>query len=287
MTPPAHEHGARDPTPERGPGGTGVLAVLRQRLAGVRDELQRAARRAGRDPSAVTLVAVTKSAPPEVFPLLAAAGVRDVGESRVQAGAARRAAGDRGLRWHLVGHLQSNKAARALESFDVFHGVDSLALLARLDAAAAGRPRAPELLLQVNVSGETSKHGLLPGELPAALDLAARLAHVRVVGLMTMAPEADDPGHARPHFRALARLRDRCARPADGLPLRELSMGMSDDFGVAAEEGATLVRIGRRLFDGLPWVGDRGDGRSDRRDGDGNGQGDDRGDGAARGADLR
>jgi PLP dependent protein len=255
-----------------------VEQQLARRLADVRGAIARAARRAGRDPAAVTLVVVTKSAPAAIFPLLAAAGATDVGESRVQAAQERRASpgahapgahepgaaavppapcaspepGAARLRWHLVGHLQSNKAARALELFEVLHGVDSVALLQRLDAAAARARLRPELLLQVNVSGEASKHGLAPEDLPAALDVASGLEHVAVTGLMTMAPESDDPEAARGPFRALAALRDRCARPADGLPLRQLSMGMSDDFEVAVEEGATLVRVGRRIVEGLP-----------------------------------
>jgi len=228
--------------------------LLAARLASLRDEVCQAARRAGRDPAAVTLVVVTKSAPATIFPLLLTAGVTDVGENRVQAAQSRRtgdgAAAVR-LRWHLIGHLQSNKVPRALALFDVFHGIDSVELLQRLDAAAAAANRRPELLLQVNVSGEPSKHGLRPDALPGALACAARLRHVQVTGLMTMAPESADPQAARVHFRALAALRDACALPAAGLPLAKLSMGMSDDFAVAVEEGATLIRVGRRLLDGL------------------------------------
>jgi pyridoxal phosphate enzyme (YggS family) len=216
-----------------------------ERLAQVRRRIERAAARAGRDPSAVTLVVVTKEAPDSIFDTARAAGVRDVGESRVQQAERRHEGRADDFRWHLVGHLQGNKARRAVRLFDVLHGVDSVALLQRVDEAAAAFDRRPEVLLQVNVSGEATKHGLPVDELPAALQAAGRLSHARVTGLMTMAPESEDPEAARPHFRALSALRDRHGR--GGAALDQLSMGMSDDFEVAVEEGATLVRIGRLL----------------------------------------
>jgi PLP dependent protein len=216
------------------------------RLAAVRRRIERAAGRAGRAPSAVTLVLVTKSAPESIFAEARAAGVHDVGESRVQQAETRHEGRADAFRWHLVGHLQANKARRAVRLFDVLHGVDSAALLERVDAAAQAFDRRPEVLLQVNVSGEASKHGLAPDELPAALEASARLTHARVTGLMTMAPESDDPEVPRACFRALAALRERHARP-HGAGLAQLSMGMSDDFEAAVEEGATMVRIGRLL----------------------------------------
>ena len=223
---------------------TSGAATRPVRLALVRREIDAAARRGGRRACDVTLVVVTKSAPPAVFERLAAAGVRDVGESRVQAGQQRRAGATGEFRWHLVGHLQSNKARAALQTFDVLHGIDGLELLLRLDRLAGEAGRAPEVFLQVNVSGEDSKHGLSPAALPAAVDGAAALRHVRLVGLMTMAPAVGD---ARPVFAGLRALRD---RHAPGLA--QLSMGMSDDFVAAIEEGATCVRVGRRLVADLP-----------------------------------
>ena len=221
--------------------------TLPERLARVRGELAAAARGAGRPAEGVRLVVVTKSAPQGVFELLAAAGVGDVGESRVQAGLARREGREAAFCWHLVGHLQSNKARAAVGAFDVLHGVDSLELLARLERAAGELGRAPRLFLQVNVSGEGSKHGLSPAALPEALAAARALRHARAVGLMTMAPEGADPEAARPVFAGLRRLRDELAPE-----LAELSMGMSEDFAVAVQEGATCVRIGRRLVADLP-----------------------------------
>jgi hypothetical protein len=203
----------------------------------------------------VRLVAVTKSAPAAVFADARACGLTDVGESRVQDVVERSAGRAQGFRWHLIGHLQANKALRAVEAFDVLHGIDSIGLLQRVERIAGETGRRPELLLQVNVSGEPSKHGLPPEGLAEALAAAAGLEHARVIGLMTMAPATDDPERARPVFAALAALRDE-ARGLPGAPaLTELSMGMTDDFEVAVEEGATLVRIGRGLVGGL-YAGD-------------------------------
>jgi pyridoxal phosphate enzyme (YggS family) len=220
--------------------------ILDERLAAVRRELDEAARRAGRRAGDVTLVVVTKSAPPAILPLLAAAGVRDVGESRVQAGQRRRPGHEAAFRWHLVGHLQSNKARPAVATFDVLHGIDSADLLLRIDRLAGELGRAPELFLQVSLATAPGRHGLPPAQLPAAVLAGRELRHARLVGLMTMAA-GDGATSARATFAELRLLRDRVA-PG----LRQLSMGMSDDFAVAVEEGATCVRVGRRLVADLP-----------------------------------
>ena len=233
-----------------------AAAPLEQRLAALRDRIAVAARRAGRDPGEVRLVAVTKSAAPAIFPRLAAAGVRDVGESRVQQLVARASGRERDFRWHLVGHLQSNKVRAALRVADVLHGIDSIALLERVEALAAETGRRPEVFLQVNVSGEPAKHGVAPGELPALLDVASGLERARVVGLMTMAPADAPEATLRAVFSGLRRLRD---AHATRWPLPGLSMGMSDDFEVAIEEGATCIRVGRVLV-GEP-AGEDGNGR--------------------------
>lgn len=218
-------------------------STLVQRLAEVRHRLAAAAARAGRDAGGVQLVLVTKSAPAGVFELARAGGVSDVGESRVQAALARRAGREAHFRWHLIGSLQSNKARAAVGAFDVLHGVDSVALLQRIERAAVELGRQPEVYLQVNVSGEASKHGLAPAGLPAALEAARALRQVRLLGLMTMAPAGAEAKAARPVFAGLRALRDRFAPQLPGL-----SMGMSDDFEVAVEEGATIVRVGTALF---------------------------------------
>ena len=220
------------------------VEILSARLDAVRAEIAAAAGRAGRDPDAVTLVVVTKSAPPGIFAAARSAGVGDVGENRVQDALARMAGHEADFRWHFVGRLQANKVRKAVPAFDVFHGIDDVALARRVDRVAGELGRRPELLLQVNVSGEGAKQGLAPAELPRALEALGTLTHARLVGLMTMAPYGDDPEAARPVFAALRALRDACA-PQGALP--HLSMGMSDDFVPAVEEGATLVRIGSRL----------------------------------------
>jgi len=224
--------------------------TLARRLEAVRDEIGRAARRAGRPASAVRLVVVTKAAPARVFELLRALSVRDVGESRVQDALRRMRGHEDAFVWHLVGHLQSNKARRAVERFEVLHGIDSAALLARVDAIAAELGRAPRVLLQVNVSGEASKAGLDPGQVPAVVRAATDLRAARLVGLMTMAPRVDEAEAARPVFAGLRALRDEVAR-SSGHELSELSMGMTEDFPVAVEEGATFVRVGRRIVGDL------------------------------------
>lgn len=221
---------------------------LATRLASTRDRIAAAARRSGRSAADVRLVAVTKASPPSRFDELVRAGVRDCGENRVQGAAERLAGYEQSFRWHFIGHLQSNKARAAAALFNVFHGVDSLNLLRRLDRVAGELGRSPELLLQVNVSGEGSKAGVEPARLPELLAEAAGLEHARVVGLMTMAPRVAQPEDARPFFAGLAELAAAHGPPGAPVELSELSMGMSQDFEVAVEEGATLVRIGRSLL---------------------------------------
>ncbi len=213
-------------------------------LKAIRERMGRAAARVGRDPAEVTLVVVTKSAPPEVFELLAGLGVADVAENRAQAARSRLPPHRDRFRIHFIGHLQSNKARKVLPLCDVFHGIDSGALLQRLDQLAVELGLLPEVLLQVNISGEASKSGLTPDELPAVVAMPLRAA--RLVGLMTMAPAVEDPEAVRGVFRALRGLRDELVSKG-GPPLPQLSMGMSHDFEVAIEEGATLIRVGRAI----------------------------------------
>ena len=220
------------------------LTTIADRVADVRQRVQHAAERAGRAPADVTIVAVSKGSPPEAIEKAAAAGIAHLGENRVQEAAAKIAAlGSLPVTWHLVGHLQTNKAKTALELFDIIHSVDSLHLAEvlshRAQTSAAQRPL--PVLLEVNVTGETSKFGFPSGDVAAAAQAIARLPHLDLLGLMTVAPFVGDPEAVRPVFRELRRLRD-------ALGLRELSMGMTDDFEVAIEEGATLVRIGRAIF---------------------------------------
>lgn len=216
-------------------------APLRDNLARVRDRIDAACRRSGRDPSGVTLVAVTKSASDAEVEALLALGVRDFGENRAVEGAARAERfGDR-ARWHFIGHLQTNKAGRVAAAFHVLHSLDRPALAEDLEKRCAARNRHLPVLVQVNVSGEATKGGFRPEEAAAAVAaVRANRPHLDVEGLMTMAP-AGEPESARPHFRRLRELAAACG-------VRNLSMGMTADFDIAVEEGATHVRVGTALF---------------------------------------
>jgi hypothetical protein len=230
---------------------TSLSETLGRRLAAVEDRLTAACRRAGRSRSEVMLIGVTKTVSAEIAALLPSLGVCDLGESRPQE-LWRKAAVVPMARWHLIGHLQRNKIERTLPLLSRLHSVDSLRLLRALETAAeslAG-PRPLPALLEINVSREAGKHGFAPEEVD---DLAAALAvlkHIRVDGLMTMAAYEDDPERTRPTFAALRQLRDRLAA-ALCRPLPQLSMGMSNDFEIAVEEGATMVRLGTVLFEGI------------------------------------
>ena len=233
--------------------------MIAERVAAVRERIARAAERARRDPGDVRLVAVSKTQPIEAVREAFAAGVRDFGENRVQEAESKIAAsGDlvaAGASWHLVGHLQSNKARKAVSAFDVIHSIDGVDLLEKVDAAAAEVGREPELLIQVDLAGETTKSGAPEADLPAIFDAAGRLKVARLVGMMLLPPYAEDPEEARSWFRRLREIRDGFARQGvDARHLRELSMGMSHDFPVAIEEGATTVRVGTAIFGERPPV---------------------------------
>jgi len=222
------------------------------RLAGVRARLAAAARAAGRDPATVGILAVTKGHPPAAAEAAARAGLRAVGENRVQEGVAKRAAcAAPGLAWELIGHLQSNKAALAAAHFDRIQSVDGEKLLRHVDRAAAELGKILPVLLQVNAGADPAKFGAQPAAAPRLLDLALALPHLRVEGLMTIAPLGATPGetagHAARTFGNLRELRDRLAVQFQ-VPLGELSMGMSGDLEAAVAAGSTLVRIGTALF---------------------------------------
>jgi pyridoxal phosphate enzyme (YggS family) len=223
--------------------------ALADNLARIEDRLRAACGRAGRDRREVTLVAVTKTVPVEVAALLPGLGVLDLGENRPQE-LWRKAALLPAVRWHLIGHLQRNKVERTVPLVHRIHSVDSLRLLAALEQVHSASPL--EVFLEVNCSQEASKHGFSPDEVPGLAGELAKLQHVRVVGLMTMAAPDEDPQRCRPTFALLRELRDGLRRAVgDRQPLNELSMGMSNDFEVAVEEGATSVRLGTVLFGGL------------------------------------
>jgi len=225
--------------------------TIAQRVEQIRRRLADACARVGRPEDSVRVVAVSKNHPPAHVEAAAAAGVTLFGENRVQEAAAKIPQCSGRLEWHLVGHLQSNKARAAVQLFHTIHSVDSADLLRRLDRIAAEEGRRLRVLLQVNVSGERSKFGLRPEALPETLRAAEGLSRIEVVGLMTMPPAFEEPERARPFFRALRELRDRM-RVETGFELPELSMGMSNDFEMAVEEGATYVRIGTAIFGPRP-----------------------------------
>ncbi len=226
-------------------------ASVADRLEAVRARIRAAAERSGRRFTDVTLVAVSKNVPAEGIRAVARLGVVDVGESRVQEALPKiEAVADPAIRWHLVGHLQRNKARRAAELFTLIHSVDTEALAEALAHGAETQGRVVSVLLQVNVAGEPGKHGCATAEVIPMARRMRRLAALRLEGLMTIAPLADDPGDARPVFQQLRRLGEALREEAP--EARHLSMGMSDDFEVAIEEGATLIRVGRALFGDRP-----------------------------------
>jgi pyridoxal phosphate enzyme (YggS family) len=226
------------------------LSVLSDRLKAVEERIQAACLRAGRRREEVTLVAVTKTVNAEVAGLLPDLGQLDLGESRPQELWRKAAILPSLIHWHLVGHLQRNKIERTLPLASLIHSVDSERLLAALDTEAAKRQRSIEVLLEVNASGEGSKHGLAPCDVPALISTIANLRYVQVRGLMTMAAYEENPEQTRPTFIALRILRENL-RQQWGVTaqLDHLSMGMTNDFEIAIEEGATFVRIGTALFE--------------------------------------
>jgi pyridoxal phosphate enzyme (YggS family) len=225
--------------------------VIAERVAAVRERIARAAERASRPAGDVTLVAISKTQPAEAVRAAFSAGVRDFGENRVQEAEPKIAAtvelAAAGLRWHLVGHLQSNKARRAAALFGLVQSVDSVELGERLARSGVEAGRPVRALVQVDLSGEETKFGLPEGELLRALESLRGKDGLRIEGLMVLPPLLDDPEEVRPFFRRLRALAERAAA-AGLLEGRELSMGMSHDFEAAVEEGATIVRVGTAIF---------------------------------------
>jgi pyridoxal phosphate enzyme (YggS family) len=219
----------------------------------VEERLANACRRAGRQRGEVTLVAVTKTVSTEITALLPSLGLCHLGESRPQELWKKAAALPPGnVSWHLIGHLQRNKIQPTLPLVQLIHSVDSLRLLAALEEEAARQQRLVTILLEVNAAADPAKHGFAPEDVPALGHRLLSLRQLRVRGLMTMAALAEDPQNSRPTFAALRLLRDRLQTElSKAHPLDHLSMGMSNDFEVAVEEGATLVRLGTILFEGL------------------------------------
>jgi PLP dependent protein len=227
---------------------------IRDNLARIRDAIAAAAERSGRSAEQILLVGVTKYVEPDVARILVEAGVTALGESRPQE-LWRKAEvlADLKVNWHLIGHLQRNKVKRTTEVAAVIHSVDSMRLLREIDVHAANKPLpVTDVLLEVNISGDAAKHGFRPDEIEPLIPQIAPLAHVAVCGLMTMSGLESNPDQTRREFAALRELRDKLgtAHPPN-MVLKDLSMGMSGDYEVAIEEGATIVRVGSALFEGI------------------------------------
>jgi pyridoxal phosphate enzyme (YggS family) len=226
---------------------------IAEKIQRVREQIDAAVRRAGRDPQGVSLMAVTKTISPERIREAYDADIRLFGENRVQEfGAKSQALADlRDAEWHMIGHLQSNKARIAVELFHAVDSVDSVRLLQRLNAAAKELGKKLPVLIEINIGGEATKSGVAPdsGEFGAILTQAPSCESIEIRGLMTVPPYNDDPEQSRPFFRQMRALRDQIA--AQNLPavtMETLSMGMSHDFEVAIEEGSTCVRVGTAIF---------------------------------------
>ena len=221
-------------------------------LGAVRDRIARAAERSGRTPADITIVAVTKTHPIERVREAVAAGLLDIGENRVlEAVEKQEQWPDAPVRWHMIGHLQRNKAKHAVGRFALIHSLDSVRLAEALEQAAAARNTVQPVLVEVSVAGEAQKSGAPLAEAEGIVRHATGLPHLKLEGLMTMAPLTDDEPVLRRTFRELRELRDRLSRdPQSAIrnPLQHLSMGMSNDFEIAIEEGATMVRLGTVLF---------------------------------------
>lgn len=229
--------------------------LIAENITQVRARIAEAAQSVGRQPQDVALVAVSKTKPLEYVKVAYNLGIRDFGENRVQEALEKLAAfSPSDLRWHMIGHLQTNKVQKVFGSFSYIHSVDSLHVAEALQHAAekksqaSGEDMRQPILLQVNVSGEASKEGMAPEEAAVIARQILSLSHLKVQGLMTVAPLVDDPEQVRPVFRALRQLRDRLREEVCDACWDQLSMGMTDDYAVAIEEGATIVRVGRAIF---------------------------------------
>ncbi len=226
-----------------------TLMSIAENLKKVNDRIASAAKRAGRDPSSVALVAVTKTVDVEGVREAVAAGALILGENRVQEARAKIEAISPIARWHLIGHLQTNKAKYAVRLFQLIHSVDTIELAREIDKQAAKFGKVQDVLIEVNIAGEASKAGMVVKEAPSLVREAAKLKHIAIQGLMTMPPYSDDPEESRPYFCVLRELSQSITKEnIPNVSMKELSMGMSGDFEVAIEEGATMVRVGTAIF---------------------------------------
>lgn len=225
------------------------MASIHENLKQVRDRVAAAADRAGRDPEAVRIVAVSKTKPVSLILEAIDAGVTEIGENQLQEARAKYDQIDRPVKWHFVGHLQRNKVKAALRFFDLIHSVDSLRLLNEINRRSAGLNCQTDVLVQVNTSGESSKYGVQPEQALSFIESVLDYGHVRIKGLMTIGPFAPNVDAVRPSFALLRRLQEQVkSQRFDGVDMAYLSMGMTHDFEVAVEEGANIIRIGTAIF---------------------------------------
>lgn len=218
-------------------------------IAMIRERMARAAVRSGRDPESIRLMAVSKTIEPDRIRMALQAGITLLGENYVQEAREKIPAVGRDVQWHMIGHLQTNKVKYVVNLFDWIHSVDRLELATELDRRAGQHNRKLNILIEVNVSGEASKNGAAPAQVLELARNISALPHLNLRGLMTMPPYSENPESSRPYFTALRNLRDEIrASAVPGVSMDELSMGMTDDFEVAIEEGATIIRVGRAIF---------------------------------------
>ncbi len=221
---------------------------VRENLHRVRERVRLAAARAGRDPREIKIIAVTKQVPVPSIKEALKAGIADLGENRVQEMTAKMAELPAGVRWHMIGHLQTNKVKHVVGRVELVHSLDSLHLAREIDRRSGRLGVVTRALVQVNVAGEESKFGVSPAELPDFLVALQELERVEVCGLMTIAPYVEDPEEVRPVFRELRRLARRLDGRVPRVRLNHLSMGMTNDFEVAVEEGSDMLRLGTAIF---------------------------------------
>ena len=224
------------------------MPTISENLRAIHRRIAAAAERSGRPAREINLLAVTKTRPAGQVLEAIEAGVRIIGENRVQEALAKHPSIGEKVRWHLIGHLQKNKVKKALSIFEMIHSLDSLELAQEIERHAAGCSRVIDVLLQVNVSGEASKFGIAPPQAYQVVTRILQLPHLNLCGLMTIPPLSEDPEHSRPHFRALAALKEELNHKLGQERLVHLSMGMSNDFEVAIEEGADFIRVGSAIF---------------------------------------
>lgn len=229
--------------------------MIRENILRIREQIVSACSKINRDPAEITIVAVTKNRSPAQIKEAIGAGIYDIGENRVQEAAVKfkdlqPAISDSQLRWHMVGHLQTNKVKETVKMFVCIQSVDSLRLAEEINKQAAKMGKVQNIMLEVKTSPEATKFGLKPQEVLATTQGLTRFKNLKILGLMTIAPWFDDAEQARPYFRQLRQLRDEInSSSAIGYRMADLSMGMTDDFTVAIEEGSTMVRLGRAIFE--------------------------------------